>query len=97
MISQRNSNKHAAGFLLAALLSGTAFGQESFTAHPSTQDPAVKVTLDTLKQWESDLSNWGRWGPHDQRGTLNLITPEKPGKQQRWGDGGDVAWANTGI
>ena len=77
MISQRNSNKHAAGFLLAALLSGTAFGQESFTAHPSTQDPAVKVTLDTLKQWESDLSNWGRWGPHDQRGTLNLITPEK--------------------
>jgi len=23
------------------------------------------------------LSNWGRWGPHDQLGTLNLITPEK--------------------
>lgn len=22
------------------------------------------------------LSNWGRWGPDDQRGTLNLITPE---------------------
>ncbi|MDO8270321.1 MAG: cyclase family protein [Gammaproteobacteria bacterium] len=58
-------------------MSGTAIAQESFTAHPSTQDPAVKVTLDTLKQWESDLSNWGRWGPHDQRGTLNLITPEK--------------------
>ncbi len=77
MISQRDSKNHAAGFLLAALLSGNAFGQESFTAHPSTQDPAVKVTLDTLKQWESELSNWGRWGPDDQRGTLNLITPEK--------------------
>ena len=77
MISQRNSKKHATGFLLVALLSGPAFGQENFTAHPSTQDPAVKVTLDTLKQWESDLSNWGRWGPNDQRGTLNLITPEK--------------------
>ena len=22
------------------------------------------------------LSNWGRWGPHDERGTLNLITPD---------------------
>ena len=24
-----------------------------------------------------DLSNWGRWGPDDERGTLNLITPAK--------------------
>lgn len=77
MISQRYSKKHATGLLLVALVSGAAFAQESFTAHPSTQDPAVKVTLDTLKQWESELSNWGRWGPDDQRGTLNLITPEK--------------------
>jgi kynurenine formamidase len=23
------------------------------------------------------LRNWGRWGPEDQRGTLNFITPEK--------------------
>src|SRR5689334_22966386 len=22
------------------------------------------------------VSNWGRWGPDDQRGTLNLITPD---------------------
>ena len=45
--------------------------------HPSTQDPAVKVTLETLERWETELSNWGRWGPKDQRGALNLITPEK--------------------
>ncbi len=77
MISQRNLKKHATGYLLVALVSGAAFAQETFTAHPSTQDPAVKVTLDTLKRWESELSNWGRWGPTDQRGTLNLITPEK--------------------
>jgi len=25
----------------------------------------------------TELSNWGRWGSDDQRGTLNLITPEK--------------------
>ena len=23
------------------------------------------------------LSNWGRWGADDQRGTLNFITPER--------------------
>jgi kynurenine formamidase len=51
--------------------------QPQYTVHPSTQEPARLVTLDDLAQWERDLSNWGRWGPADQRGTLNLITPEK--------------------
>ena len=50
---------------------------QQFHVHPSTQDPAVMVTLEMLSQWEKELSNWGRWGPDDQRGTLNLITPEK--------------------
>jgi kynurenine formamidase len=27
--------------------------------------------------WYTALSNWGRWGPDDELGTLNLITPEK--------------------
>ena len=27
--------------------------------------------------WQTQLSNWGRWGPDDQLGTLNLITPAK--------------------
>src|SRR5438067_12105965 len=26
--------------------------------------------------WFDRLSNWGRWGPDDELGTLNLITPE---------------------
>jgi kynurenine formamidase len=28
-------------------------------------------------QWLTELSNWGRWGPDDEMGALNLITPEK--------------------
>ena len=28
-------------------------------------------------RWTKELSNWGRWGPADERGTLNLITAEK--------------------
>jgi kynurenine formamidase len=27
--------------------------------------------------WQTELSNWGRWGSDDQLGTLNLITPAK--------------------
>ncbi len=62
--------------VLSSLLSSSLLAQD-FQAHPSTQDPAHLVTLDTLKTWETELSNWGRWGPDDQRGTLNLITAEK--------------------
>lgn len=65
----------AAALLLA--LSGVHIAAQEFQAHPSTQDPERLVTLETLAEWEQELSNWGRWGPDDQRGALNLITPEK--------------------
>ena len=64
------------------MLAPALFGQgypppPSFKPHPSTQTPERLVTIDKLKQWEKELSNWGRWGKDDQRGLLNLITPEK--------------------
>ena len=60
-----------------ALAIPTSVQAQEFSRHPSTQDPSVLVTLETVHEWESELSNWGRWGPDDQRGTLNLITAEK--------------------
>lgn len=71
MIAQRLA---LAALLIAA--PATAAAQE-FAVHPSTQAPDRRVTLEMLEQWETELSNWGRWGADDQRGTLNLITPEK--------------------
>jgi len=35
------------------------------------------VTEDTLFDWVIQYSNWGRWGPDDERGTNNFITPAK--------------------
>ncbi|MGD1096504.1 MAG: cyclase family protein [Bryobacteraceae bacterium] len=35
------------------------------------------VTQADMEKWKVQLSNWGRWGKDDQKGTLNLITPEK--------------------
>jgi kynurenine formamidase len=31
---------------------------------------------DPLRELSARVSNWGRWGADDQRGTLNLITPD---------------------
>lgn len=62
--------------MTTGMLLHSAAAQE-FLAHPSTQEPDRLVTLETLARWEQELSNWGRWGPQDQRGTLNLITPDK--------------------
>jgi kynurenine formamidase len=33
--------------------------------------------LSILESYINRCSNWGRWGPHDQLGTVNLITAEK--------------------
>ena len=30
-----------------------------------------------IREMFEELSNWGRWGENDQRGTLNLVTPAK--------------------
>lgn len=38
---------------------------------------AQSITPQTIAQWKSELSNWGRWGQNDQQGALNLITPSK--------------------
>ena len=35
------------------------------------------VTPADYLRWRTELRNWGRWGPNDQKGTANLITPEK--------------------
>jgi kynurenine formamidase len=39
--------------------------------------PMTRAEFDELFQ---EVSNWGRWGPNDERGTLNYITPERVAK-----------------
>ena len=36
-----------------------------------------EVTQVDVERWKQELTNWGRWGPDDELGTLNLITTEK--------------------
>ena len=43
-----------------------------------TQERTPETPSEVLfEQWFEQVSNHGRWGPDDERGTLNLITPER--------------------
>src|SRR5258705_12213698 len=37
--------------------------------------PRPLVSEAQYQAWQTQLSNWGRWGKDDELGTLNLITP----------------------
>jgi kynurenine formamidase len=55
--------------LSLTLTLGLALRTSAQSSHPAT-----KADFD---KWMKQLSNWGRWGKDDQRGTINLITPAK--------------------
>ena len=41
-------------------------------------DPtAERLSVEEFQALFDRVSNWGRWGPDDERGALNLITPDK--------------------
>ena len=55
------------------LLAATAIISQGVQA----QKVAAAVTPSDYLRWRTELRNWGRWGARDQKGTANLITPEK--------------------
>lgn len=64
------ARKRPAGSLASWLLllaASTAMGQQA---------PAP-MSADDFDRMFNAVSNWGRWGADDQRGTLNLVTPAK--------------------
>ena len=44
---------------------------------PEVTPPSRELAQADIEQMMEDLSNWGRWGPDDELGAANLITPEK--------------------
>ena len=46
------------------------------TAAAGQSDPRMPTQAE-VESWYTDLRNWGRWGDDDQKGAVNLITPEK--------------------
>ena len=46
-------------------------------SEPQSPTPGSLVSHDEFDQIFEAVKNWGRWGPDDQLGTLNYITPER--------------------
>lgn len=64
----------------ATSISGAILAVAALTmapGHGRAQSSKSPVTAATIATWVEELSNWGRWGDDDERGTINLITPEK--------------------
>ena len=59
----------ACAFALVAVLS------QKVASQVGSSGPLVSEGQ--YEAWQTELSNWGRWGRDDQLGTLNLITPAK--------------------
>lgn len=57
----------------------------------AAQQPAGStVTPADYLRWRTELRNWGRWGPTDQKGTANFITPAKVASAARLVKNGTV-------
>jgi hypothetical protein len=55
--------------LLATSLAGSA-------GPAGAQAPPPLVSQAQYDRWRVELSNWGRWGPDDEMGALNMITAD---------------------
>ena len=64
---------------LAKIVVGGIVAALTACAAPGFQDGGSghMVTQADLDRWKVELSNWGRWGPDDEIGTMNLVTPDK--------------------
>ena len=59
---------------------GFVLVRASAQSKPAPDRPSVpvgQITIEQINRWETELSNWGRWGKDDERGALNLISPQK--------------------
>jgi len=65
-------------FLYGSVLLVTAVIAGKFSLSKAQSAPSHPlVTAAEYQRWQTELSNWGRWGKDDELGTLNLITPAK--------------------
>src|SRR5439155_18430776 len=67
---------HRARVPVGVLREPAGEGTAPASATSTTAPPADSLTVDVLRTLARKVSNWGRWGPDDEVGTVNFITPE---------------------
>src|SRR5205085_11173318 len=71
------AREHAGAAARAGRSRHQALGEHRRQRGPSTAMNVKLPSEEEVQDWLYKRSNWGRWGDDDQRGALNLITPEK--------------------
>ncbi len=61
----------------AAMLERHASGAPAVGAVATAQSDPRMPTAAEVQSWYTDRRNWGRWGEDDEKGAINLITPQK--------------------
>jgi hypothetical protein len=69
-------NNRMAALSISSVLLVLAAGWPATTSAQPAAAPAPLGAAE-IREMFDELSNWGRWGENDQRGTLNLVTPAK--------------------
>jgi kynurenine formamidase len=64
--------RRAVSVVVCSIGIAAVFSRDAASQKPSSR-PLVSEAQ--YKAWQTELSNWGRWGKDDQLGTLNLVTP----------------------
>ena len=78
MIRRRSALSLRTRSIVYALVAcATVMGEMLGVYEISAQTNPPEVTAEQVRAWLDEFSNWGRWGPNDELGTLNLITAEK--------------------
>ena len=78
-MSSHGPQASASGGSAAAVLIGLLAGFPLHAQAPTAAAPpaTANLSIDVFDRMMTELSNWGRWGKDDQKGTVNLITPAK--------------------
>ncbi|HWB85484.1 MAG TPA: cyclase family protein [Bryobacteraceae bacterium] len=63
-------------FTRAGIVTGAALAARDAVSAATEKYPR-NLTREDVDRWMKEMSNWGKWGPDDQAGTINLITPAK--------------------
>ena len=69
--------KRLIGASMASIISGALLVSLMGLSTPPPARAAEIVTVETLFDWMTKYSNWGRWGKDDRLGTMNTVTPKK--------------------
>src|SRR4029453_5456041 len=70
------------GLVMIGLVSGfhlRAQGQAGAAALPKAPAPPAGTAAmrANYERWRTEFKTWGKWGQDDNKGTSNLITPQK--------------------